>query len=175
MKISKKKNSKLILFSLLATVVVAFSGYTIAATSFNLWPFQSKDKEQEDKAKKEQKNTDKSTEKNLEGDSSDTETDQTNEDEVDTNVPPAQEAPVSQAPPLENPPAVSDPYPIRNERYQIAQLGENSFRITLYPLQWDYDAQLREFKYDALKYLEQRYGNTQNLNIEWNPDNAKDI
>lgn len=67
-----------------------------------------------------------------------------------------------------------------NERYKIRELDGN-YVITLYaivnrPEQSDtYYDQLREYKYDALKYLEQHSVDPTKVKITYEPDNAKDL
>jgi len=82
--------------------------------------------------------------------------------------------------PISNPPTDASPYPIQNEHYKIDQLSQTNYRITLYPIAnnpdySDYNAQLKAYKQESLDYLTKRYGDINNFNFEWNPDNAKDI
>lgn len=79
-------------------------------------------------------------------------------------------------PPPITPPANNAPYPIENSRYRIDQTTSRSFTVTLYPIEGpDYDLQLRNYKQDALNYLESRHGNTNNLSITWRPEAAAKI
>ena len=79
------------------------------------------------------------------------------------------------------PPAIERPsdnasYPIENAEYKIVQDGNTTFTITLYPIEGpDYNAQIKNYKQDALSYLKNRYGSTDNLTIDWNPASAANL
>lgn len=81
--------------------------------------------------------------------------------------------------PIEQP-EINDPYPIENEHYKIQQFSQTSYKITLYPIAnnpdySNYDAQLRDYKNEALDYLKKRYGSTAQFTIQWSPKNAEDV
>lgn len=180
MKIQKNSKRKSIII-IIAITAVALATYTSIAAMQNLWPFSDNiDKEKISTPNKSTSKENTPSDRNKATDTQDSTNNpnnpsQSNDDhEVDSSGK-QPDTPSSYAPPLLDPPAVNDPYPIQNERYEIAQTGESNFRITLYPLEWDYDAQLREFKYDALNYLEKRYGSTRGLTIEWSPSHAENI
>lgn len=82
--------------------------------------------------------------------------------------------------PISNPPKNTDPYPIENEHYKIAQNSTTNYTITLYPIvnnpgQSDYHAQLKAYKTETLNYLSGRYGDISHFTFTWNPPDAKDI
>lgn len=83
-------------------------------------------------------------------------------------------------PDITNPPTNTSPYPIENERYRIEQRSERSYAVELYPIinnpeYSDYDAQLRDYKNEVLRYLQSRYGNIDNFNITWIPEDAANL
>jgi len=78
-------------------------------------------------------------------------------------------------------PTNNEPFPVENSHYKIVQDSDKAFTVTLYavinnPSQHDeYIAQLKTYKAEALAYLNQRFGQTSNLSLTWNPPAAKDL
>jgi len=169
---SKTKKSLYIAISIIAACVVV---YLFCAYTFSLWPLQdNKPTSTSQQVKKEQN-------------------DEEVKDEVgDGNVDSSQDRPIEESPtstdqdqdyldsPVSNKPTNSDPYPITNEHYRIKQNSSTDYSITLYPIvnnpdYSDYNAQLKDYKQEALSYLRARYGSVDNFTINWSPGDAQNL
>jgi len=162
------KTKKITLICL--TVVIAAAGiYTTVAAIYSLWPFQPESSNIKDIKKEKQKDDSKSEE------------DKSAEDTPDPTTPPSVDPDQSVVTPPATPPSDNAPFPVENSHYRIEKNDNSHYTITLYailnnPSQYDeYTTQLREYKKEALSYLNTRLGSTNNLTISWNPPAAKDL
>lgn len=72
------------------------------------------------------------------------------------------------------------PYPVVNEHFKIQQINIKHYSITLYPIAnnpefSDYNSQLVTYKQEALDYLKKRHGLIADLQIDWTPQDAKNL
>lgn len=171
---SSPKRIKLIAITLVAALLVAGSAAaTVYISSQNNSPNQedkskSVDQDQGSKNTRNEQNSEKPQHKadgvDQTPDSTPTpsDTNKGSTDEYQTITPPEITEPSSEA-----------SYPIDNARYRIDQKSHQSFVVTIYAIAGpDYDRQLRDYKKDALSYLESRYGDISNLDIKWHPEAA---
>ena len=122
--------------------------------------------------------------------SSDTGSKNNNEEDVsgeptdDTDKSPSEDGdsdtPTSGVSTPSTPPASDEPYPVTNEHFQIRQVSNTNFEITLYPVinnpeYADYNSQLRAYKEEALDYLASRYGSIESFGIDWSPKDAENL
>ena len=170
----KQKNYRKLIISL-SLIAALVLGYSLFAYSTNIWPFSSTAPE--------------TTEERPAGDGVDTsdQTDQATRDDQDVNEPnsstenpSSSDQPSYIRPDISNPPSDNASYPIETERYRIDRNSNGSFSVELYPIvnnpeYSNYDKQLRDYKDEVLAYLESRYGDTNNLNITWLPEDAQNI
>ena len=168
MRISQKNNTlKKTIIIALALILISIVVYAVYASNSHAWPFG--------------KSVQETTEKENEGTTVEGEGSNTNTDKPSTPTPkPTPETPPYVNTPITTPPAVGDSYPIENEHYKIDQNSAKSFNVTLYPIvnnpeYSDYDAQLKAYKNEVIKYLTSRYGSTKDLTIQWSPRNAADL
>lgn len=171
MKIATKKPRTKILALSLGLLLVATGAYTYAAFQYSWWPFlpkvnsNSRTTDLKEAGRSNETNTDNDSSGSVDASPSDTE-DQSQGGSYQTVSPPNIEPPKQDA-----------AFPIENSHYRIEQTGSSSFNVTLFaiinsPSQYnDYRAQLKQYKAEALDYLNKRF-NGQTLTINWNPSDA---
>lgn len=180
MKINKHTQKKSIYITLL-TVTLCIGLYTAFAYSQSSWPFESTnspDSRREDTPDKIKERGSKDEEL-TESTEKVKPIEKSTSNETSFDAPPSDEKTYVN-PPLIDQPAVSDPYPIENERYKISQHNQTNFEVTLYPIvnnpeYSNYKAQLKAYKNEVLDYLRKRHGDTNNLTIIWSPSDAQDL